>query len=373
VKTNNIRAVLMPKWGLAMHEGTISAWHVAEGDRIEEGAPICDIETSKIANEFESPFTGDVARLLVVEGTLVNVGDLIAVIADSKPTDAEVDALIAEYAVPPKDAADDSADLSLKSVALRSGVIQYLETGDENAATVVLFVHGFGGDHTNWGLLQAELPETIRAIAIDLPGHGGSDKAVGNGTAKDIARIVLEFVDALNLKSVHLVAHSFGTNIAAAMVVARPELCASLTMIAPPALGATVNRDYVEGFVAARRKKDMRPVIEMLFSNPAMVGRTMVNDAITQFRDDDAHHAIGAIAAALLSAPASDPDRDLAFLRGRRAILVWGDCDLVVPMPEKLRSTAPDLLHVIEGTGHMPHAEQPTKVAEILAKHLNGR
>jgi pyruvate dehydrogenase E2 component (dihydrolipoamide acetyltransferase) len=354
-----------------MHEGTIAAWHVTEGDNVEMGEPICDIETSKIANEFEAPFAGRVARLLKSAGAVVGVGDIIAVIAEAGATDAEVDAVIAEHVSTHADGASGLDDHRLKSVDLPSGTIRYLETGDANATTAVLFLHGFGGDHGNWGLLQAELPEAVRAIAIDLPGHGASFKEVADGSVKDIARSVLAFIDALALKSLHLVAHSFGANVAAAVAAARPKLCTSFTVIAPPALGATANRAYVEGFLAARRKKDMRPVMEMLFSNPALVSRTMVNDAIAQFRDDDAHRALSNIGAALLSAPASDFDTDLAFLRARQAAVIWGDGDIVVPMPERLRAAAPGLLHIIEGTGHMPHAERPGKVAAILAAQLN--
>ena len=51
----DIQTIVMPKWGLAMQEGMVAAWHVNVGDTLAKGQEIMDIETSKIANVFESP------------------------------------------------------------------------------------------------------------------------------------------------------------------------------------------------------------------------------------------------------------------------------------------------------------------------------
>jgi pyruvate dehydrogenase E2 component (dihydrolipoamide acetyltransferase) len=66
--------VRMPKWGLSMQEGTITAWHVVAGQAVTEGQDLCDIETAKIVNTFEAPTAGVVARVLTGEGDVVVVG-----------------------------------------------------------------------------------------------------------------------------------------------------------------------------------------------------------------------------------------------------------------------------------------------------------
>jgi pyruvate dehydrogenase E2 component (dihydrolipoamide acetyltransferase) len=66
-----IRPIVMPKWGLAMQEGMVAKWLVEEGAVIEGGDEILDIETSKIANVFESPVAGPLRRRLVGEGETV--------------------------------------------------------------------------------------------------------------------------------------------------------------------------------------------------------------------------------------------------------------------------------------------------------------
>ena len=53
-----IKPITMPKWGLAMEEGVLARWAVEEGAEIAAGQEIMDIETTKIANVFESPVAG---------------------------------------------------------------------------------------------------------------------------------------------------------------------------------------------------------------------------------------------------------------------------------------------------------------------------
>jgi len=45
-----ITPIVMPKWGLSMKEGTVTAWLVDEGTEIKVGMPILEVETDKIAN-----------------------------------------------------------------------------------------------------------------------------------------------------------------------------------------------------------------------------------------------------------------------------------------------------------------------------------
>ena len=61
---------------------------------------------------------------------------------------------------------------------------------------------------------QAALAEDRPVYAIDLPGHGGSSKDVGDGSRATLAAAVLDFMDAVGIASAHLVGHSLGGAIA---------------------------------------------------------------------------------------------------------------------------------------------------------------
>jgi pyruvate/2-oxoglutarate dehydrogenase complex dihydrolipoamide acyltransferase (E2) component len=61
--------VILPKWGLTMEEGTLVSWLKREGDRVEAGEVIAQIETEKITNELEAPVSGVISKILVAEDT----------------------------------------------------------------------------------------------------------------------------------------------------------------------------------------------------------------------------------------------------------------------------------------------------------------
>jgi pyruvate dehydrogenase E2 component (dihydrolipoamide acetyltransferase) len=74
--------IQMPKLGFDMAEGTLVRWVIAEGEAVEKGQVLAEIETDKATVEVEALRGGVVHKHLVQEGTPIPVGDPIAVIAD---------------------------------------------------------------------------------------------------------------------------------------------------------------------------------------------------------------------------------------------------------------------------------------------------
>lgn len=73
--------ILMPQAGNSMEEGTILSWKVAEGDSVQTGQVLCEIETDKATMEYESPADGTIARLLAAENEVVPVKQPMALLA----------------------------------------------------------------------------------------------------------------------------------------------------------------------------------------------------------------------------------------------------------------------------------------------------
>lgn len=73
--------VVMPKFGLTMQEGKIQQWFKAEGDAIETGQPLFEVETEKVLYEVEAPASGVVAKLLYPLESTVPCAKAVAVIA----------------------------------------------------------------------------------------------------------------------------------------------------------------------------------------------------------------------------------------------------------------------------------------------------
>ena len=74
--------VLLPQWGMNMEDGLLVKWLVKEGDSVEAGQPLVEIETAKINSELESPVAGIVAHITAQEGATVDVGVIVAVIGE---------------------------------------------------------------------------------------------------------------------------------------------------------------------------------------------------------------------------------------------------------------------------------------------------
>jgi len=69
-----------PDIGEGIHEGVITKWLVQEGDDIEEGESVAEVETDKVTTEIPSPRSGKVLELKANKGDTINVGDVFVII-----------------------------------------------------------------------------------------------------------------------------------------------------------------------------------------------------------------------------------------------------------------------------------------------------
>jgi len=74
--------VIMPKLGMAMKEGKVLKWQCKEGDQVEEGDVVAEIETEKITYQIEAPLSGILVRILVGEGKTAGVGEVIGIMVE---------------------------------------------------------------------------------------------------------------------------------------------------------------------------------------------------------------------------------------------------------------------------------------------------
>ena len=76
-------ALTMPALSPTMETGTLAKWLVKEGDEVESGTILAEIETDKATMEFESIDDGVVGKIVVAQGAEnVAVGELIAVLLE---------------------------------------------------------------------------------------------------------------------------------------------------------------------------------------------------------------------------------------------------------------------------------------------------
>ena len=359
-----IAALGMPKWGLAMTEGRVSAWLAEEGAAVAVGDEIVEIETSKITNVMESPSAGVLRRRVAQVGDTLPVGALLGVIAAADTADAEIDAMVAQAKAAQEQAASAPPPQEPSLVEAGDWTVRALRMGPPEGVPLLL-LHGFGGDLLSWQFNQPALAQSRPVTAIDLPGHGGSSKRVGAGDLAALAAKVAGAMDALGMARAHLAGHSLGGAVALQLAAASPARVASVTLVCAVGLGADINMAYIDGFVAAERRKEMKPVLEMLFADPSLVGRDMVEDVLRTKRLDGVDAALRGIAGAVF-AQGRQAGSFVGRLGGAVPVqAIWGADDRIIPASHA-EAVPRDRRHVIGGAGHMVHIERPEAVNALI-------
>lgn len=363
----------MPKWGLSMTEGKVIDWLVGEGAMVEAGDELVEVESEKINGAVESPAVGVLRRHVAAEGTVVPVGGLLGVIAPASVAESEIDAFVEQFQasfVPPE--AAEEAEPPTLMVEVGGRRIRYLRRG-EGDETLVL-VHGFGGDLNNWLFNFDRMAEGRTALALDLPGHGESAKDVGAGDLGFFAGVLEGFLDALDLSDpVHLVGHSMGGAVILGLALAAPERVASLALVAGAGLGDEINPTFIDGFVNASKRRELKGVLQLLFADPDLVTRQMIDEVLRYKRLDGVEAALRTVAEVWFPG-----GRQSIVLRDRLGELrvpvlgVWGRQDQIVPAAhaEALRGRA--RIELLEGQGHSPHMEAANAFNRLLSDFLSG-
>ncbi|WP_028024470.1 acetoin dehydrogenase dihydrolipoyllysine-residue acetyltransferase subunit [Enterovibrio calviensis] len=363
----NIIPIVMPKWGLSMKEGTLVEWHVNDGDLINVGQIIMDVETDKIASEVEAPDAGLFRRRVAQEGDIYSVQALLGVIAPQDVTDLEIDAFIAAFVQP--DANDESDETQASPYAFSNtsvGQVRYSLMNKDADGIPYVLIHGFGGDLDNWLFNMDALSASSPVLAIDLPAHGQSAIPLFALTLAKLVQTVVEVFDELNLGHAHWVGHSMGGLVCSEVAKLHPEKAKSLALIASAGLGKEISGDYIQSFIHAQNRRELKPVLQMLFADKGLVTRSLVDDVLKYKRLDGVTSSLTYLASELF--PAGTQMRTMGESPSTPTLVIWGDKDEVIPASHAHHPLGAEC-HIIENTGHMVQMEKANEVNAIILAH----
>jgi 2-hydroxy-6-oxonona-2,4-dienedioate hydrolase len=130
------------------------------------------------------------------------------------------------------------------------GEVRYVDAGGvitrcaiAGSGESLFFLHGRGGHLETFTKNVRPLSQRFRTVAFDLLGHGLTDFAPdGKYGTRALAKHVIDVIDALDDRPVHIVGQSLGAWLAGWCVLQRQERFASLTMIEPAGLEALADR-----------------------------------------------------------------------------------------------------------------------------------
>ena len=361
---NKITSLVMPKWGLSMNEGTLAGWRVQEGQVILPGQEVLDVETEKIANTLEAVEGGLLRRKIGQVGRTYPVKALLGVLAPPEVSDAEIDAYVQSVTDCFEHSEEPETTPAYRFSETAYGRLRYVER--PGTGCPIIFVHGFGGDLDGWLFNIDSVTGSGPVYAVDLPGHGGSVKAVPKPGLDALVESLEQFMASLRLANAHLVGHSMGGAVAANLAVRGRGLVSRLTLISPAGLGEEINADYITGFIEAKSRKDLKLVLQKLFASPDLVSRTMLDNILKFKRVDGVCDSLRQLATTLIK----DGRQRVIVAESLAQVsipvqVIWGARDEIIPV--KHATALPNAnVEILENAGHMSQMEAANRVNELI-------
>ena len=262
--------------------------------------------------------------------------------------------------------------------------IRYVQAGE---GPVVVLLHGLGASLVTWHCNIGPLADAgFRAVALDLPGYGDSDKpdhlTYDPGSA---AEFVLDFTRQLGIDRFSVVGSSGGALVAGLFALAYPEKIDKLIMSGPAGLGRSISWFFrllsVPGageFFYRLWVQDKPDAIRHIFHRPPDFLDQILPE---MYRVQDLP---GARTAMLRSVRSSidcrglRPEQNiLERLRdlGAPLMTVWGEKDVIIPVSQarRVQEVLPDsLVHTVPDCGHWPHMEQAELFNGLITGFLKG-
>jgi 3-oxoadipate enol-lactonase len=238
-------------------------------------------------------------------------------------------------------------------------------------------IHGAGMSSVSWMELVKRLPPARRVVALDLPGHGQSERWPEQPSIAGYRDAVEAVCSELKLQRIVLVGHSMGGAVALAYALAWPEKVAGLVLVNSAARlkVADASLAMLEQVLPSEASSQtgqvwvdrMPPELAEVCFSPATSSdlrqrwQAMLMSAERQVILGD-----------FLACRSFDVRDQLAKLRTPTLILGGSD-DLLVP-PKILADTAQRIagaqLQLLEDTGHLSHIEQPEQFFQKLTAFL---
>ena len=244
-----------------------------------------------------------------------------------------------------------------------AGTLRVLERHREGQLPVV-FVHGLGGRSEQWSAQLAATGPALRAVAVDLPGHGGSDLAAdGDYSIPALAGVIGATLDTLRLRRAILVAHSLGASAAIEYAGSHRRRVAGLLLVDPSGDQSRQSDQQRRRFLDQLRR-DPAEELAWYFRQLLAGARPEVADRVLdQLAEVPAEVALST----LESASSYDPLEALGKYDGP----VLGMVSDLNTLPSSLHNLRPDLpVQFVSGASHWLMMDRPEELWAALVDLL---
>jgi pimeloyl-ACP methyl ester carboxylesterase len=264
---------------------------------------------------------------------------------------------------------------------LPDGDLQVVDHNPQGGSPIVL-IHCFSCAINWWDGMVPILERNHRVIALDLLGHGGSEKPGSGYTPPNQAKVVAEALDRLQVSGATVVGHSLGGSVTAALAEQDPELVGRAVIIDMPPdnsygdLGSIAGLAFqpLIGPALWRIKPDfsIREGLGVAFAPDYDVPDAFVEDVkrMTYTSYDDSPGGVDDYLG-------EEPLDQRMAASGQPLMVLMGAEEQIVNDPERAlkqyKAAVPTAeTHLIAGAGHSPNVEKPALVAKLVDRFSTG-
>lgn len=256
-----------------------------------------------------------------------------------------------------------------------------LSVVDKGQGPPILFIHGLGGYKENWEDNLDYFAASHRAIAVDLPGFGRSEKRTDLPYGIEFfSDMLCATLDRLGIEKAHWVGNSMGGHIAAFTALKHPARMGRLVLVN----AAGTNQAEIQTMIASNQLMANDPAFKpppeligmmlqtLIFHGPSPQIEKMTARAIEDLTRPDAPLQQDATLKALqsiLATPLTERLGDIAA----PTLVVWGREDRLVNVANAdvfAAGIANAKVHVIDQCGHCPMLEKPDDFNRVVAQFL---
>lgn len=236
---------------------------------------------------------------------------------------------------------------------------------DQGAGETVMLLHGWGANITFYQGIISALAETMRVIALDMPGFGRTPEPPEPWCVDQYTDFVIRFAESFGLEECSFVVHSFGGRVFFKMN-ARNNLPFRIRKAALIDSAGILPKKSLKQKLSLRCYKLARTVMStglLHFLYP-----DAVEDMRRKRGSADYNNATPVMRATLVKVVNEDLEPLMSAV-SCPTLLIWGDQDTATPITDAYRMEeliADAGLVVCEGAGHFSFAQQPAKVHAAL-------
>jgi pimeloyl-ACP methyl ester carboxylesterase len=250
---------------------------------------------------------------------------------------------------------------------------------------VVVLLHGLASDADTWDKAIGPLARHgLRVLAVDLIGHGESDKPASEYLLTDFVDSLAAFLDVVGVHSATLCGHSFGGAIAMMFGTRHPERVERVVLVSAGGLGREVHpvlRAAALRVAPVVLRTALRPRLRRIYGRPGLHrALRLTPDNLINLRR--AARALGSDAgqaaffASLRGVIAPSGQRTASaemreFAERVPMLLIWNEGDPVIPLAHAeahaARANASSRLVVFPSRGHEPHRRSADRFADEVA------